>query len=301
VTWPKAYYPKLSIIIPSYNQGRYLEETLLSVITQQYPNLELIVIDGGSTDNSTEIIKKHEKFISYWVSENDNGQSHAINKGIRMATGEWIAWLNSDDCYLEGALWYIFNEIECNQYDFLYGNCFTGSLMDEKTEHRHPPQAKKELKDILRFFYHSSHIIPSQSVFIRKLVLEKAGMLDETLHYCMDLDWFSRIYLQTDRRFFYDKTICFYRIDTHTKTSNGYAGVTGEALVVATKYAVFLKPEEKRELQQLIRYFAKLRNYIMAGKNSVIPLLKLAFVFPSIAFADNRFRHLFLKSIYLHS
>lgn len=97
-------YPKISIVTPSYNQGRFIEETIRSILLQNYPNLEYIIIDGGSTDETIEVIKKYDKWISYWVSEPDNGQSHAINKGLSKCTGKVFNWLNSDDYYAPNAL-----------------------------------------------------------------------------------------------------------------------------------------------------------------------------------------------------
>jgi len=118
-----SYLPKLSIVVPSYNQGQFLERTLISILNQNYPKLELIVIDGGSVDHSVEIIKKHERDISSWVSEKDKGQGNAINKGFDRASGELFGWLNSDDCYTYGSFYELIKYV--NHYpgaDFFYGD-----------------------------------------------------------------------------------------------------------------------------------------------------------------------------------
>gem|GEM_PF-1231987 len=97
-------WPKISIVTPNYNYDRFLEEAIRSVLLQGYPNLEYIIIDGNSTDNSVEIIKKYEKWLTYWVSEPDRGPGHSVNKGLDIATGEWVNWINSDDLLMPNAL-----------------------------------------------------------------------------------------------------------------------------------------------------------------------------------------------------
>ncbi len=125
-------WPKISIVTPSFNQGQFIEETIRSVLLQGYPNLEYIIIDGGSTDEAVDIIKKYERWLTYWVSETDRGQSHAINKGFNISKGEITAWINSDDFYLHGAFGKISRFFSENtDVDMVFGDCH---IVNEKVE-----------------------------------------------------------------------------------------------------------------------------------------------------------------------
>lgn len=115
-------FPKISVITPSYNQGKYLEKTIQSVLTQNYPNLEYIIIDGGSTDESVDIINKYKKHVSFAISEKDRGQSHAINKGFSLACGQIYCWLNSDDYFLPNTLFTVAKTFTISKAKFVYGN-----------------------------------------------------------------------------------------------------------------------------------------------------------------------------------
>ena len=181
--------PKISIITPSFNQGNYLEETILSVINQNYNNLEYIVIDGGSTDGSVEIIKKYASRINYWISEKDSGQSAAINKGFEKCTGEIVAWLNSDDCYLDGTLQKVVEYFSTGDHALLYGKTI---LFGDKRR-----EIEKGLDDPVDVFLKCLAFVPfpQPSTFFKRLVLTEQGKLDETLHYGMDHDLFARVAL----------------------------------------------------------------------------------------------------------
>ncbi|WP_295101568.1 glycosyltransferase family 2 protein [uncultured Candidatus Kuenenia sp.] len=182
-------YPKITVVTPSYNQAQFLERTILSVLNQNYPNLEYIIIDGGSTDGSVEIIKKYETKLAYWVSEPDRGQSHAINKGWQMSTGQIMAYLNSDDTYRAGALFYIAKYFaEHPEVDMVYGDVYVIDENDNLVQ----PFICGEF-NLKRYIKDCNYYIPQQAVFFRRQIFEKVGLLDENLHFKMDRDYFIRI------------------------------------------------------------------------------------------------------------
>ena len=170
----------VSIVTPSYNQASYLEQTITSVLNQDYSHIEYIIVDGASTDNSVDIIEKYKSKLAYWVSERDTGQADAINKGFAHATGEIIAWLNSDDYYLEGTLSAAVKIFEENPDVVLaYGNMLA---VDEHGKTFNTLNYKQlTLEDLLCF-----QIIGQPAVFMRRSALQKTGGLDPTFHFLLD-------------------------------------------------------------------------------------------------------------------
>lgn len=162
------------------------------MINQNYPNLEYIIIDGGSTDNSVEIIRKYEKHLTYWVSEPDNGQTHAINKGFKKATGDLVAWMNSDDVYYENAFKIIeeaFNKTNGN-FDVYFGDKANingeGELI---REYLYPPFSGWGI------MYTTNMNISNQAAFWKKNLFEKFGYLNEEIQFAMDYEYFLRLYI----------------------------------------------------------------------------------------------------------
>jgi glycosyltransferase involved in cell wall biosynthesis len=171
---------RVSIVTPSYNQSRFLEQTMRSVLDQDTPSLEYFVMDGGSTDSSAEIIKKYERKLAGWVSEKDAGQADAINKGLRLANGEIVAWLNSDDYYLPGAISRVVEVFKNNPHaGLVYGNVLSVDA-DGKTFNLQAFQ-QFSLLDLMSF-----HIISQPAVFIRQSILAQAGLLDTSYHCLLD-------------------------------------------------------------------------------------------------------------------
>jgi glycosyltransferase involved in cell wall biosynthesis len=186
--------PKISIITPSFNQAAFLERTIQSVICQDYSNYEYIVIDGASTDESVEIIKKYGDKLAYWVSEKDQGQSHAINKGFKRATGDVLCWINSDDCLKPGALSCVAQQLS-NYQDCLWlvGAC---ELIDE---HGNLTNIRKVNSISLSTFANwNTNWFTQQSTFWTRTLLDKIGHLNESLHYAMDYDLWLRMFAESN-------------------------------------------------------------------------------------------------------
>lgn len=174
-------YPKISIITPSYNQGEFLEQTICSILDQNYPNLELIIIDGGSTDNSVEVIRKYEDHLKFWVSESDEGQSHAINKGLKHASGDIINWINSDDRLMPNSLSTI---AEYFQDPSTHVLCGYSNYVDQSGNAMFTNRTTAPENNPIRSLTLGWIVQPS--TFFRKKIFDQFVPLQQDLHFMMD-------------------------------------------------------------------------------------------------------------------
>jgi len=184
--------PSVTVVTPSYNQAPFLEQTILSVLEQDYPSLEYFVVDGASTDSSLDIIHKYADRITWWVSEQDNGQADAINKGLKRASGEVVAWLNSDDYYLPDTIQRAVRALQENPTAaFVFGDV---QVVNEENEVinilRYGDWGLKELT--------SFYIIGQPAVFMRRAALQSAGLLDTSYHYLLDHQLWLRLAMKSN-------------------------------------------------------------------------------------------------------
>ena len=222
--------PTISIVVPNYNGGATIEETLRSLIEQNYPNLEIIVADGGSTDNSVDVIRRYEKHIAWWVSEKDRGQTHAINKGYARATGEIVNWLCSDDVLLPGALAEVGKAFAQNpSADVVVGACryaYAGSRPDWVDT---PTPLSVEVLP-------SINQIPQQSCFYRRSLLKRNPPLDEQFYFAMDFDLWNYFVTQGVRWHFLPDVLAEMRFSDTNKTTVGGVKVTREFEAIYKRY-----------------------------------------------------------------
>ena len=205
-------FPLVSILTPSFNQAPYLEKTIQSVLSQDHPHLEYMIVDGGSADGSVEVIKKYEHKLAWWVSEKDKGQTDAINKGFARASGEILAWINSDDTYEPGAVRAAVKYLqEHPEVGMVYGDCnfineagrVIGKFNSAQTNYR-----------LLRQGY--AHI-PQQTMFFRADLWKQVGPLDPSFYFAMDYDLWTRIAARTEIKYI-PQTWANFRLHTSGKT-----------------------------------------------------------------------------------
>lgn len=227
-------FPRLSVVIPTLNQGKFLEKSLLSILNQNYPNTEIIVIDGGSTDNTLSIIKNYEKYIYYWESGKDKGQADAINRGFKVATGDFLAWQNSDDVYLPGALSKVAEIIRKNpSYDVYYSNILVIDENDRVID------AFRVFRFGLFFNLYDDIVVHNQCAFFRREKVFQVGLLDDRFKFCFDLDFVSRIMISGSKLFPINEYLAAFRVHSGSKTSKIIDIWKKEKDEIVAKYSSF--------------------------------------------------------------
>jgi glycosyltransferase involved in cell wall biosynthesis len=213
---PGGAWPRISLVTPSRNQGRYIEATLLSVIHQGYPDLEYIVMDGASSDGTAEILKRYSSSLAYWESTPDRGQAHAINKGWQRAAGKYLWWLNADDLLTPGSLFTAAALLEGSpETDMVYGDTY---LIDPDGEI--VGDTRYEEFDFDRFLLNRLDL-PQAGALVRRSALDRVGFLNEDLHYLMDYDFWIRLALAGGRFARVSRPLALFRLHEEGKTEAG--------------------------------------------------------------------------------
>ncbi len=232
-------WPLVTIVTPSYQQAPFLEETLRSVLLQDYPNLEYIVLDGGSRDGSLAIIQRYAPWLAHWVSQPDGGQAHALDAGFRRARGQFVAWLNSDDLLLPGALARMVAALQANPAATLvHGLCQyideTGRIVKTPAERKSGgiPTASPSLAHLLEH----GGVIRQPTVLIRHAPLARAGYLDPSLHYGMDYDLWIRLRQQGPFAFLGAPPLARFRLQPAAKTHALPLPMIGEIYTISHRH-----------------------------------------------------------------
>lgn len=249
-------HPRITIVTPSLNQGDFIEETILSVLDQDYPNLEYIIIDGGSTDQTLDIIKKYENRLTFWVSEKDKGQSDAINKGLGRASGNLFNWLNADDILEPDALRKVALEFATKDVDVIFGWC------------RHFSNKTKETLAIGRTSLHYNvektmayYSMGQPSQYYKTEIIRELGGVDNALHYAMDMDlWFRYLAAHgRDKVKFVDDVLSHFRLHEHSKTNKDNLEFKRERMAIYK--GLFKNTDVPEYMQRYLKRFNPIEGY----------------------------------------
>lgn len=256
----KKELPPVSVVTPSYDSASFIEETIMSIKNQTYSNIEHIIMDGGSTDGTLDIIKKYEgTYNMRWISQPDKGQSDAINKGWQSSGGEILSWLNSDDTYLPQAVETAVKFL--NDYpdvSVVYGDC---NMINEQGEiiGRFPAH-EFDLEEMLC----RELMIAQPAAFFRREILDKVGFLDIDLYYAMDFDLWVRIAISGLKLKYIPQLLASFRVYPETKTSSGGSKAALEALNIVDK--IFSNTKLPKEVK-VLRGRAYSHRHFIIGRN----------------------------------
>jgi glycosyltransferase involved in cell wall biosynthesis len=255
--------PSLTIVTPSFNQGRYIRETIESVLRQEYPDAHHIVCDAGSTDNTVDILKSYPHL--QWVSERDAGQSDAINKGFRMADGEIVAWINSDDTYVNGAFLKAGTFLRDHpEIDVLYGDCYMTN------EQGNILRVRREIDFDPKVLLYGFNFIPQPSTFFRRSVVQRAGDLDIGLRYSMDYEYFLRLWHIGARFYHVKEFFSYYRLQPDSVTFKRPPGMVSEYASFRRKYIVNALTLNPMVLTMLNKWY-RVKRQLLKVKQGALP------------------------------
>jgi len=235
-------WPRITLVTPSFNQGRFIEETLSSVLSQDYPNLEYIVIDGGSSDQSLEILKRYDGSLSKWISEPDRGQSDALIKGFNLATGSLLGWLNSDDVLMPDALRQVGEAYLRNPGHIIAGNV---EIFGPRSGTRRVLRQRNLTSAAMIQIWNRSAVYSQPGVFFPADVYREVGGLDRSLHYCMDHDLMIRLLARCSVAYL-GLTIAAARQHAASKTCSQSGFMVVEANRVCQRYLHRLQGKSRR-------------------------------------------------------
>ncbi len=257
-------WPRVTLVTPSYQQGEFLEDTILSVLNQGYPNLEYFVMDGGSTDQTRQILEAYSHRLAGWESTPDRGQAHAINKGWRRATGKYLWWLNSDDMLMPGALFDAVAALEANpRADLVYGDHVRIAGDGRPVDVRAYPAF-----DFVAFELGDPDV-SQPGALMRAEVRERLGDLDEDLHYLMDLDYWRRMALSGCRLVHLERPLALFRIYDEAKTMAGSSQAAEERAVLNERLFAHpgLPPAIRRNRPRITSrmHLYRCRSYLLCG------------------------------------
>lgn len=246
----------ISLVVPSFNQARYLEQTLQSVLDQGYPHLQLGVVDGGSTDGSASIIEKYRHHLAFAIIEKDRGQADAINKGLRRCTGDVVGWLCSDDVLMPDALQHIGDHFaEYPDCDWLAGRTVG---IDETGQAQKVMDVHGDFSLLGILLRTTPFSLPQPAVYWRRSWHDRLGFLDEKLHYCMDFDWWCRLLAGGVKLTAIESVLAGYRFHDHSKSVTQPTGFLREHEQVERRYLSHLPWMQRWQVSKAISYRRRL-------------------------------------------